>query len=187
MAGLSADKYKYKSAKAVSAVFFHERSLNFNENLVHSYNLGGILDLTAASGTLAFACLTHSPPLPYIGITLCDHHSQELTDRLESLVFQAMQDPKCKSLYDPMLAQHIIAMSQGVQGMPQVQGQTKEKKVDTKGCKKQAAKADQQDLIEKLKQLQAKSDGKKPQAPVETADEEEYDEDIDEDEEDEGH
>ena len=163
--GVAAEKYKFKSKSGsnLEPVFFHERLNIFNDEILHSYNMGGVIDLTAAGGSLAAACLMRDPPVPYVGVTLSAAHSAGLHDRLESVVFKAMQDSKCTGLYEPLLAELISTCNKGDEaGDPDVgsteDGPKKGIRKKPKGAGK--PKSDSEDLIAKLKELQAKTGGK---------------------------
>ena len=172
VAGVAAEKYKYKSKNGniSEPVFFHERPINFNDEIVHSYNLGGVIDLTPGSGSLAYACLKKSPPLSYVGVTLSDEHTKQLTERLESLVFKGMHDSKCTDLFEPMLSDAISECTKS--GDAAEPGDDEEPKTDAKGKSKAKSKAkgkakaaakssgsggDNEDLMSKLQELQAQA------------------------------
>ena len=173
---LGLTKYKFKAGRPPlkEPGWFHDRALLQDKECLHSYNIGGVFDLTAAAGTMAYACLEHTPPVPYTGVTLSDEHSAQLPLRLESRVFRGMQDPECKSLYEPALVELI---EKGCLQGDDDATPAKKKKKETTG-----QNMDQDDVLKNLKALQkTKKPGEdeEPEAVTDDDDEEEAAEETD--------
>ena len=78
-------------------VFFHQLPVDYYLELIHSYNVVGILDLAAGGGHAAQACLTKR--IPYLGFGLTETHVVELEKFLSNWVRDMMGTeghPLCK-------------------------------------------------------------------------------------------
>ncbi|CAK8994563.1 Glycosyltransferase-like protein LARGE2 [Durusdinium trenchii] len=93
-----------KSDTTVEPVFFHAGPYNLDDELVASHAIGAINDLTPGCGNLAMIAIRRN--LPYIGLCFTEKHVDELTARLESLVFASMQDAR-DPLHSPELVKVI--------------------------------------------------------------------------------
>ena len=82
-------------------VFFHEWPEQFYAELIHSFCLNGVLDLTAGSGYAAMA--TIKAKKTYVGLCLSDAHKDLLEQWLQWLIFNEMQDSN-SSLHDASLS-----------------------------------------------------------------------------------
>ena len=76
-----------KPAVTKEPVFWHPSEPNFYEELVHSYCLRDVYDMTAGDGTAAL--LFAKLKLPYVGLCLTQRHMDELTEWLEYKHFSA--------------------------------------------------------------------------------------------------
>jgi hypothetical protein len=72
------------------------------EELIHSHDLQAIVDLTGSDGSWAMACIRARKP--YVAVCFTEFHAKALRERLEHLVFQAMQHEK-DPLYQPNLVE----------------------------------------------------------------------------------
>ena len=90
-------------------VFYHGHPIKLDEEVVHSYDLEGVIDLSAGNGQLALTCIRQRKP--YFGITLTEAHSAELLNWLTSKVWSSFLDESSK-LYVPALAK-IMAAADG--------------------------------------------------------------------------
>ena len=90
-AGAAPDK------NAAQPVFYHQLPPELHLEVIHSYNVVGVLDLTAGGGQLAQACLTKR--IPYLGFGLTEAHVVELEKYLTMWVKDMMcteGHPLCK-------------------------------------------------------------------------------------------
>jgi hypothetical protein len=72
------------------------------EELIHSHDLQAVVDLTGSDGSWAMACIRARRP--YVAVCFTEFHAKALRERLEHLVFQAMQREK-DPLYQPNLVE----------------------------------------------------------------------------------
>ena len=70
------------------------------EDIMHAHDIQAVIDLTAADGVWAMACMRQRKP--YVGVVLNERHGSPLTTWLELAVLRAMQDPH-DPLYEPSL------------------------------------------------------------------------------------
>ncbi|CAE6969779.1 unnamed protein product [Symbiodinium sp. CCMP2592] len=99
--GFDATTTPRQSKTAMEAVFHHERSKPFFEELIHSYNVGAILDCSASSGTLAFVATCRR--IPYFGVCLTADHESLLKNRLCAMLMEEFLKAN-GDLYDGKLA-----------------------------------------------------------------------------------
>ena len=90
-------------------MFYHGHPIKLDEEVVHSYDLEAVIDLSAGNGQLALTCIRQRKP--YFGITLTEAHSAELINWLTSKVWSSFLDESSK-LYVPALAK-IMAAEEG--------------------------------------------------------------------------
>lgn len=69
-------------------VFYHQLPPDYHIEVIHSFNVVGVLDLTAGGGQLAQACLTKR--IPYLGFGLTEVHVVELEKYLIAWVKDMM-------------------------------------------------------------------------------------------------
>ena len=69
-------------------VFFHQLPQEYYLEVIHSYNVVGVLDLASGGGSVAQACLTRR--IPYVGFCLTEVHVVELEKFLVSWVMDMM-------------------------------------------------------------------------------------------------
>ena len=77
--------------------FYHQLPPELHLEVIHSYNVVGVLDLTAGGGQLAQSCLTKR--IPYLGFGLTEAHAVELEKYLTMWVKDMMcteGHPLCK-------------------------------------------------------------------------------------------
>jgi len=70
-------------------VCYHSIPLDLAEDLLHTYNLEGVLDLTRGDGVWAFACVKARKP--YLGVEFNETHGKMLSDWLATQIFKRMQ------------------------------------------------------------------------------------------------
>ncbi len=70
--------------------FFHAAPLQLWQELIHSYAIGSVIDLSVGDGRAALAALAER--VPYVGVTLSEKHAELVTQRLQLEVFRLMQD-----------------------------------------------------------------------------------------------
>ena len=99
--GFDATTTPRQSKTAMEAVFHHERSKAFFEELIHSYNVGAILDCSASSGTLAFVATLRR--IPYFGVCLTADHEGHLKNKLCHMLLEEFLKSNGE-LYDSKLA-----------------------------------------------------------------------------------
>ena len=69
-------------------VFFHQLPQEYYLEVIHSYNVVGVLDLASGGGSVAQACLTRR--IPYVGFCLTEVHVVELEKFLVNWVMDMM-------------------------------------------------------------------------------------------------
>ncbi len=69
---------------------YHAIAPTLCSELLHSYNIKCVLDMTPADGTFAIEALRHRPGVPYIGMCFSEAHQTQLQERLEAIVFGYM-------------------------------------------------------------------------------------------------
>jgi hypothetical protein len=74
------------------------------EEMIHSHDLQAVVDLTGSDGSWAMACIRARKP--YVAVCFTEFHAKALKERLEHLVFQAMQHEK-DPLYQPNLVEAL--------------------------------------------------------------------------------
>ena len=95
-------KGKRKAATDVEPAFWHGRASLLYTELLHSYQLKGIIDLSPGDGVLATLCAVQR--VPYVGFCMTDVHTDLLKARcLQSLLTLATEEGDDK-IYDPELA-----------------------------------------------------------------------------------
>jgi hypothetical protein len=90
-------------------VFFHAMPSVVAEELIHSHDVQAVIDLTAADGAWAMACIKARKP--YVGVVFTPQHAASLTNWLEWRVLQAMRDEN-DALYAPGLAEALAPTNQ---------------------------------------------------------------------------
>jgi hypothetical protein len=78
---------KRKTMDTVEPVFWHARPLKLYKELLGSYKLAAIIDLTTGDGTLATHCAKSR--IPYMGFTLSETHSELLKHRCVSALLES--------------------------------------------------------------------------------------------------
>jgi len=78
-------------------VFFHSVTPYLWEELLHDFDIGAVIDLTAGDGAAALAAIRSG--CPYAGVTITDAHATELRQHLYEAAFQAATT-EGDSLYD---------------------------------------------------------------------------------------
>jgi len=75
-------------------VFWHSTPPEMAEEFIHGFmgDGGAVIDLTPGDGKWALMALRHRKP--YMGVTFTKHHKEALGNRLDHLIFNAMQDEK---------------------------------------------------------------------------------------------
>ena len=85
-----------KTPDTVEPVFWHGRPATLYQELLHSYRLGRVVDLTAGDGELALQCAKRR--VPYVGFTLTSDHSAHLNSHLVQKLMESKlneKDPPC--------------------------------------------------------------------------------------------
>lgn len=77
-----------RSDTNVEVVFFHSWPELIYAELVHSFCLKGVVDLTAGSGAAALACIKAKKP--YLGCCLSDCHKEHLEQHILKKIFDEM-------------------------------------------------------------------------------------------------
>ncbi len=85
----------------VEPAFFNVNSSQLCSELVHSFCVAGVVDLTPAAGHLAMACICEG--LPYTGVCFTPEHVELLYERLTALVLEAFVQED-SPLYRPAAA-----------------------------------------------------------------------------------
>ena len=94
---------KAKNAESEEPVFWHARDAKLFAELIHRYCLKGIIDMGASDGTFAHVCATSKPPIPYLGFTLSDKHTELLKTNLVNKIMTSMATEGA-TIYDPEFA-----------------------------------------------------------------------------------
>jgi hypothetical protein len=150
------------------------------EELIHSHDLQAIVDLTGSDGSWAMACIRARKP--YVAVCFTEFHAKALRERLEHLVFQAMQHEK-----DPLYQPNLVEVLKSAPTDPSAPDPKTQKTGTPPGPPKKKAKiADlpeqgqvhTADLLKKLKAL-----SKKNKAPKDEEEDEESGEPADSDDE----
>ena len=71
-------------------VFFHTYPIALDEELIHSYDLSAVIDLSVGAGNVALSCIRQRRP--YFGVTLTECHSAELIEWLTARVWASFMD-----------------------------------------------------------------------------------------------
>ncbi|CAL1145171.1 unnamed protein product [Cladocopium goreaui] len=116
---------------ALEPAFYHAGPPALDEEIIHCYSVGAINDMTPGDGSMAFLAIQRN--LPYIGLVFTDHHAKLLTERLEAMTFEAMQNPK-SALFSNELTKLI---KEAKKAKPKAKGKAK--------GKNKAQKADDQE------------------------------------------
>ena len=95
---------KSQSKLALEPCFYHERSKEFYQELLHSYNVGTILDSAPSAGTLAFLAALNR--IPYFGVTLTEEHQTRLKERLCHMLLEEFMKEN-STVYDAKFAAAI--------------------------------------------------------------------------------
>ena len=64
----------------IEPVFYHTLPIEVDEEIMHSYDITSVIELTAGPGNCALTCIRQRKP--YFGITLTDDHSELLNSWL---------------------------------------------------------------------------------------------------------
>ncbi len=78
---------KRKTGETIEPVFWHARPEKLYQELISSYKLGAIIDLTAGDGALAMICAKKRTP--YLGFTLTDVHTEFLKHRCATALLES--------------------------------------------------------------------------------------------------
>ena len=96
--------HKSQSRLALEPCFYHERSKEFYQEVLHSYNVGTILDSAPSAGTLPFLAALNR--IPYFGVTLTEEHQTRLKERLCHMLLEEFMKEN-SPVYDAKFAAAI--------------------------------------------------------------------------------
>ena len=125
-------------------VFFHQLPVDYYLELIHSYNVVGMLDLAAGGGHAAQACLTKR--IPYLGFGLTETHVVELEKFLVSWVRDMMGTEG-----HPLCRKGVLA--------PRKDDKEKDKQKDKEKGKEKDKERDKEKDKEKKRKAVLSSDG----------------------------
>lgn len=97
----SLPNHSHQEKSGTKPVFYHSLPGILADEMVHSYDLLSVIDLTASDGSWALACIRAKRP--YVGVCFTEFHVKALRERLQHLVLLAMKD-ETDSLYQPSFA-----------------------------------------------------------------------------------
>ena len=143
-------------------VFYHQLPPDYYLEVIHSFNVVGVLGLSVGAGQVAKACLTRR--IPYLGLCLTETHALELEKHLTSWVKDMMSTeghPLCRrgcmnSRAKPQLQQTVVkeeGLNLGDQG--------KTKKDHKKGRERESSSDDGRSKKRKLVSKPKKKRNKK--------------------------
>ena len=89
-------------------VFYHAMPRVVAEELIHSHDAPAVIDLTAADGTWALACIRNR--IPYAGVVFTPWHEHALATWLEMQVLASIQDEN-DPLYEPSFLEALSGAS----------------------------------------------------------------------------
>ena len=86
-------------------MFWHSTPPELAEEFIHGYmgDAGAVIDLTPGDGKWAYMALRHRKP--YVGIAFTKAHQAALENRLDHLIFNAMQDES-----DPLFSSGLVEL-----------------------------------------------------------------------------
>ena len=125
-------------------VFFHQLPVDYYLELIHSYNVVGMLDLAAGGGHAAQACLTKR--IPYLGFGLTETHVVELEKFLVGWVRDMMGTEG-----HPLCRKGVLA--------PRKDDKEKDKQKDKEKGKEKDKERDKEKDKEKKRKAVLSSDG----------------------------
>ena len=172
-----------RAASDIEPVAYHGQTIHVWEELTHSYNVKGWIDLTALEEILALHCVVWK--LPYIGFCYTEEGRVRLIEQLRKRIFVEFQNEQSPLYHPPLvklLGRKINTATPG--GTPKPTGKGKAKAgakpaPKRKGKAKGKAKATRMSaMLEQLKLLQnGDEDGEEeePEEDEEEASEEEGD------------
>ena len=80
---------------------YHGNGLDFYRELIHSFCLSIIIDLTPLDDRCGLAAMA-SGVKQYVALCFTDCHAERLQERLIDMTFNSLTNPKMSGLYDPM-------------------------------------------------------------------------------------
>ena len=83
-----------RADEALEPFCFRSRTAKLCEELLHSQALDCIVDLLAADGNMAKACILHGKP--YVGVCSNQIHLDKLMERLTEMIVKEINDPQSK-------------------------------------------------------------------------------------------
>ena len=94
---------KKKDPEAEEPVFWHAREPKLWAEMCKRYCLKAVIDMGASDGSFAHFCATSKPPIPYLGFTLSDKHTELLKAHLVNKIMTSMT-AEGATIYDPEFA-----------------------------------------------------------------------------------
>ena len=92
---------KRKDRTTIEPVFWHGRPSLLYDEILHSYRLDAIIDLSCGDGQLALTCARNRTP--YFGFALTEKHATLLRDHLIEEILKGMVN-EADPMFDPQLA-----------------------------------------------------------------------------------
>ena len=77
------------SARNLLPLNWHERHIDFFSELILNFNLGGVIDLFG-SANLAIACISATPPRPYLALVRSELHASVLASAVDTYIAREM-------------------------------------------------------------------------------------------------
>ena len=77
------------SARNLLPLNWHERHMDFYSELIHNFNLGAVVDLFG-SANLAIACVSATPPRPYLALVRNELHATVLAGAVDTFIAREM-------------------------------------------------------------------------------------------------
>lgn len=94
---------KKKDPETEEPVFWHAREPKLWAEMCKRYCLKAVIDMGASDGSFAHFCATSKPPIPYLGFTLSDKHTELLRTHLVNKIMTSMTTEGA-TIYNPEFA-----------------------------------------------------------------------------------
>ena len=142
---------------------WHSLPPEFYEELVHSYEGSGIIDLTCTDVVAPLACVKLRKP--YWGLCHTQEHRDALQEALVNAIFRAMQNPSDK-LYEPTLLDALPESARLPEAKPKPEKKKKNKKQPKKDDEDlgepEEDSASASKLLDMLRGMESKENKKDP-------------------------
>ncbi|MCP4242728.1 MAG: hypothetical protein GY772_19400, partial [bacterium] len=86
---------------------YHGNSFVLWQELIHSFNLASVIDLTPLAERFGLACITMGAP--DTAVTFTEDHATLLRSRIKERVYAAFTDATMEGIYDPMAVVDLTA------------------------------------------------------------------------------